>query len=321
VSFSPSRSNDHETAVRAVIVSLAGAALTASEARMLAEGRPAGVILFARNCVDPEQLAALTQAIRTAAADPLLPVLIDQEGGRVMRLKPPAWRSLPPMAAIGALAGRDLEAGLSAARLAGQVIGADLAAVGINVDCAPVLDVAGVDTTPAIGDRSFGGQPELVGCLGSALMAGLEASGVAPVIKHLPGHGRARVDSHLELPVVDVPLGELRARDFVPFRHCRHARLAMTAHLLFPALDAKRPATQPATIIETIIRGEIGFAGILISDDLSMQALAGPLEERAVRAIEAGCDLALYCHGDIVVEPAALARQDAELHRLLEAVA
>lgn len=283
--------------MRAVIVSLAGPRLLDEERDLLGHGQPAGVILFGRNCEDPRQLRGLCDAVRAAAGDPTLPILIDQEGGRVMRLRPPRWRALPAMATIGQLATSDRQAGLEAARLAGALIGGDLAMAGITVDCAPVLDVAGPTTTKAIGDRAFASDPVLVGELGRALMAGLRGAGVAPVIKHLPGHGRGESDSHMELPVVSASLAALRERDFVPFQMCSDAPLAMTAHLLFKVLDAKRPATQSPAIIGEIIRGEIGFAGILISDDLSMEALAGPLEERAALAVAAGCDLALYCHG------------------------
>ncbi|SNB61550.1 beta-N-acetylhexosaminidase [Arboricoccus pini] len=283
--------------MRAVVVSLAGPRLLAEEHDLLGRGQPAGVILFGRNCVDPRQLRELCDAVRIAAGDTDLPILIDQEGGRVMRLRPPRWRPLPAMGTIGRLASVDRQAGLEAARLAGALIGGDLSMAGITVDCAPVLDVSGPTTTKAIGDRAFASDPVLVGELGRALMTGLSSSGVAAVIKHLPGHGRAESDSHMELPVVTASLAALREHDFVPFKMCHDAKLAMTAHLLFKALDADRPATQSPAIISEIIRGEIGFAGILISDDLSMEALSGSLEERASLAVAAGCDLALYCHG------------------------
>lgn len=297
--------------MRAVIVSLSGPELCADEAAMLRSHRTAGVILFARNCVSPDQVAVLCRAIREAAGEPALPVLIDQEGGRVMRLRPPLWRDLPPMRAIGRLAEQDEAAGLEAARLAGRLIGGDLSRAGITVNCAPLLDVAQPGMTNAIGDRAFSADPALVGRLGLALIAGLQAAGVAPVIKHLPGHGRARVDSHLELPRVETGLDALRAVDFVPFLACRQAPIAMTAHLLFTALDQERPATQSPRIVREVIRAELGFEGILLSDDLSMSALAGPLPERAALAIEAGCDLALYCHGVLEESLAILERAPA----------
>jgi beta-N-acetylhexosaminidase len=283
----------------AAIISLAGTSLLEEERLLLEERRPAGVILFARNCRDRRQLRGLVETVRAAVGDPELPVLIDQEGGRVMRLRPPEWRELPSMALIGQVAQREMPSGLEAAGLAGALIAADLREVGITIDCAPVLDVAGEATTTAIGDRSFSGDPELVGALGRALADGLLSGGVLPVMKHLPGHGRAGTDSHLALPRVDVPLDELRRRDFVPFRACRDLPLAMTAHVVYSACDPDHPATVSRRVIADIIRGEIGFSGVLLSDDLSMRALTGPLPERAQAALEAGCDLALYCAGQV----------------------
>lgn len=267
------------------------------ERALLAELPPAGVILFARNCVDPEQLAALTAAVRAAAGDPALPILIDQEGGRVARLRPPHWQALPPMAALGRLETQRPGKGIEAACLAGRVIAADLAAVGITVACAPVLDVGHAYTTSAIGDRAFGTDSGLVGELGRALADGLRAGGVAPVMKHVPGHGRARQDSHALLPRVTEPLDALRGCDFLPFRANAGLPLAMTAHVVYEAVDPAAPATLSARVIGDIIRGEIGFSGVLITDDLGMGALSGPLEDRARAARAAGCDVALYCGG------------------------
>jgi beta-N-acetylhexosaminidase len=285
-------------AVRAAVVALAGTELGEDERLMLRRTPPAGLILFQRNCRDRDQLAALIAEAR-AAAGAALPVLIDQEGGRVMRLRPPVWRPLPAAGRIGLLARRDLPAGEEAARLLGRLIAHDLALVGIDVDCAPVLDVPVPDVHDAIGDRAFAADPLLVARLGRAFIDGLEAGGVLPVIKHLPGHGRARVDSHHALPVIDVSRDELEAVDLVPFRHCRDVPFAMTAHVLLPALDPLRPATQSPVIIGELIRGAIGFEGVLLTDDISMGALEGDLGLRVRRALAAGCDLALHCTGRI----------------------
>lgn len=294
---------------RAVIVGIAGPELAAAERALFLAYPPAGFILFQRNCREPAQLAALTADLRALFPERRVPVLVDQEGGRVTRLKPPHWPSLPAAGRAGALACRDRRAGTEAARLLGRVIAHDLAAAGIDVDCAPCLDVGCAETTAAIGDRAFADDPVLVGELGRAFIAGLGEGGVLPVIKHLPGHGRARTDSHLALPVVDVGLDELERVDLVPFRMCADAPFAMTAHLLFPRLDPDRPATQSPWIIQDVIRGRIGFEGLLLSDDLGMGALTGGMAQRALLALDAGCDLALHCNGDA-----------AELEALLAAV-
>jgi beta-N-acetylhexosaminidase len=292
---------------RAAIVSVAGHALAPEEARLLEATLPAGVILFARNCADREQLRRLTAALRHAAGDPGLPILIDQEGGRVRRLRPPCWLDVPAMGRVGELARRDPPAAREAARLAGALIGGELADAGITVDCAPVLDVAGEGMTAAIGDRAFSADASLVGELGRIFSEALMGAGVLPVIKHLPGHGRARLDSHAALPVVEADLDALRERDFLPFRLCRDLPLGMTAHVVFTSVDPDRPATTSRAVIEQVIRGEIGFAGTLMSDDLGMGALAGTLPERARAALAAGCDIALYCGGDAQEAAAVLA--------------
>lgn len=285
------------SAPRAVIVGLAGTSLTASERELFLAREPAGFILFARNIETPVQVRALTAELRSLQPARPTPVLVDQEGGRVMRLRPPHWPALPAAARLGLLAARDpVAAGEAAVRL-GELIGGELAAVGINVDCAPCLDVARPDTTVAIGDRAFAADPRIVASLGQGLIEGLQAAGVQPVIKHLPGHGRARVDSHAELPVVDAGIDELMAHDIVPFRQCRSAPFAITAHVVYTAIDPHRPATQSARVIAELIRGAIGFEGILLTDDLGMSALRGSVAERALRALEAGCDIALQCSG------------------------
>jgi beta-N-acetylhexosaminidase len=287
---------------RAAIVGIAGPALTADEAALFAVHPPAGVILFRRNVVDPAQLRRLIEALRAA-----LPhgghILVDQEGGRVARLRPPHWRAHPPAAAIGALHAKHRAAGLRAAWLTGALIGLDCAAAGIDVVCAPVLDLRLPATHEAIGDRAFASDPEAVAALGRAMAEGLLAAGMQPVGKHAPGHGRAQVDSHLALPVVqDTDL----SADLVPFARNADLPWMLTAHILFPALDARRPATLSPRIVADVIRGRIGFAGVLASDDLAMQALEGTPAERATAALAAGCDIALYCPGDAAGNAAVL---------------
>lgn len=315
------------SAPRAAIVGIAGPELGPEERDLLRALPPAGVILFRRNCVDRAQLRDLTDALRDLVPDRLLPIFVDQEGGRVMRLAPPHWRPLPPAGAIGRLTLADREAGREAAWLQGRLIAHDLREVGIDVACAPVLDVAGAGMTDAIGDRSFGADPALVAELAAAFVAGLVAGGVAPVIKHVPGHGRALVDSHCTLPVVPVAASELMACDLVPFRSLREAPFAMTAHVVYPELDPLHAATVSRRVIARVIRGELGIQGLLLSDDLAMEALAGDPAQRARAALEAGCDLALYCTGRLeetraVLEaapplaPSLLARLEGSLHAL-----
>ena len=255
---------------------------------------PAGIILFRRNIDTPAQLRALTAALR-AVLPPGAAMLVDQEGGRVARLRPPHWPAHPPAAVIGDLHGRDPSAGLRAAWLTGALIGLDCAEAGIDVVCAPVLDLRLPETTPAIGDRAYAADPQAVAALGRAMAEGLLAAGVQPVGKHAPGHGRATVDSHLALPVVDG--GDLTA-DLAPFAANADLGWMLTSHILYPALDPGRPATLSPVIVERILRGRIGFAGVLASDDLAMHALAGTPAERALACLAAGCDVALYCPGD-----------------------
>ncbi|WP_027134691.1 beta-N-acetylhexosaminidase [Geminicoccus roseus] len=281
------------------VLGIDGTELTDEERDFLRETPPAGVILFARNIADRDQLRRLTDAIRTAASPARPLVFIDQEGGRVMRLRPPVWRSLPAMARIGELCLGNPGAADLAAEAVGRLIGADLAEAGIDVACAPVLDVAAPGLTEAIGSRAFSGDPEVVSRLGRKVADGLLAAGILPVIKHLPGHGRALVDSHMGLPVVEAGRDDLAARDFRPFQALADLPIGMTAHILFRAIDPDRPATLSARVIEDVIRGEIGFAGLLLSDDLGMGALSGGLAGRASDCLAAGCDLALACSGRI----------------------
>jgi beta-N-acetylhexosaminidase len=285
-------------AIKPVIFGLSGPGLSAAERAFFASCRPIGFILFARNCRDPVQLKALVAELR-AFAGPQALVLIDQEGGRVQRLGPPHWDPRPAAARFGELYARDAHAATSAVRDHARLIGAELADLGIDVDCWPVLDVPGAGSHEVIGDRAFGRSAEMVAILGRAAAAGLLASGVLPVLKHMPGHGRAGADSHRELPIVLAAHGELAARDFIPFKALADMPLAMTAHVLYRALDDRHPATTSKAIIEGVIRREIGFGGVLITDDIGMAALAGPLPERGLAALGAGCDLVLHCSGNI----------------------
>jgi beta-N-acetylhexosaminidase len=288
---------------RAAIVGIAGLALGAEEAALFQALPPVGVILFRRNVADPAQLRALTRSLRAVLPEGA-PILVDQEGGRVARLRPPHWRAHPPASAIGALHARDARAGLRAAWLTGALIGLDCASVGIDVACAPVLDLRLPGMHEVIGDRSFGPEPERVAALGRAMAGGLLAAGVQPVGKHAPGHGRARVDSHLALPVVDdTDLTD----DIYPFSRNSDLPWMLTAHITYRALDPEQPATLSPRVIAEVIRGRIGFAGVLASDDLAMEALSGAPAERTVAALGAGCDVALYCPGDATGNAAVLA--------------
>ncbi len=283
----------------AAVFGCSGPELTAAERIFFHDADPFGFILFARNCRTPGQVRALTHALRDAVGRSGAPVLIDQEGGRVARLRPPHWRDAPPPAVFGRLAETNMAAAREAAHLNYRLMGAELSGLGITVDCAPVLDVPGPDADPIIGERAFGAAPETVAALGRAAVEGLLAGGVLAVIKHIPGHGRALVDSHKALPVVDASWDELQRLDFAPFRALRDAPWAMTAHVAFGAVDPENPATMSGRVIEKVIRGEIGFAGVLISDDLEMKALSGGMGARARAALNAGCDLVLHCNGTV----------------------
>ena len=282
--------------VSAFICGCAGPSLSAWEWRFFRERQPWGLILFKRNVEDPAQLTALTSSFREAVGRRDAPVLVDQEGGRVQRLGPPHWPVYPSAASY--LAAGSVEGAAKVVRLTAQLMAHDLLAVGINVDCLPVLDITYSDSHRVIGDRSYGSDPAAIAQLGRAAADGLLAAGVLPVMKHLPGHGRARCDSHLELPVVDAPLKDLEAADFAPFIANADLPIGMSAHVVYPALDAERPATISPIIIEEIIRKRIGFEGLLVSDDLSMQALSGTLSERAEAALSAGIDVVLHCNGE-----------------------
>ncbi|MGE0117592.1 MAG: beta-N-acetylhexosaminidase [Dongiaceae bacterium] len=282
----------------AVIFGCAGPTLMESEYTFFRDVDPLGFILFQRNCESPDQVRSLVRDLRGSVGRPEAPVLIDQEGGRVARLRPPTWRAAPAPGRIAAIATRDRTLALEAARLNASLMGRELAGLGITVDCAPVLDlhVSGAHAG-VVGDRALGSDPDLVSALGRAICDGLLAGGVDPVIKHMPGHGRALVDSHHDLPRVEASLDELRQTDFVPFRRLADMRWGMTAHVVYAAIDSERPATTSSKVIAEIIRGEIGFDGLLVTDDLSMRALQGDLADRTRRALSAGCDLALHCTG------------------------
>ncbi|HLI65734.1 MAG TPA: beta-N-acetylhexosaminidase [Caulobacteraceae bacterium] len=278
---------------RACIFGCAGPALAAGEAAFFRDADPWGFILFRRNVETPDQARALVDALRTAVGR-RAPVLIDQEGGRVARLRPPHWPAYPPGRAYGRL---QPALGEEIARLGARMIAADLAALGVDVDCLPVADTPVPGANDVIGDRAYAEDPAAIARLARAAADGLLAGGVLPVVKHMPGHGRARADSHEALPVVEASRAELE-RDFAPFRALADLPAGMTAHVVYTALDPAAPATTSARVIGETIRGDIGFQGLLLSDDLSMNALSGSLGERARAALAAGCDLALHCNGD-----------------------
>ncbi|HEX3432378.1 MAG TPA: beta-N-acetylhexosaminidase [Rhizomicrobium sp.] len=296
-----------------------GPELTPDERRFFAEARPWGFIVFGRNIVDRDQLRALIAALRECVEDENAAVLIDQEGGRVARLSPPHWRERPSAARFGALHEASQELAREAAYLNARLMAKDLADLGITVDCAPVLDLPLDGADAVIGDRAFGSDPAVVIDLGRVVLEGMLDGGVLPVMKHVPGHGRATVDSHKVLPRVTVSLDELSASDFVPFRSLNQCPLAMTAHVVFDAIDPQRPATTSPKVIRDVIRGEIGFEGALISDDISMGALKGPVSVRTKAALFAGCDLVLHCNGSMEemkqVASEAMPLQDAWLKR------
>ncbi len=281
---------------RAVIFGCAGLRLEPAEYDFFRASNPLGFILFARNCDSPGQLSRLVADLRSAVDRPDAPILIDQEGGRVIRMGAPHWRRPPAAGAIGALAERDRAVGCRAAWLNARLIAADLCHVGIDVCCLPVLDMHLARASSVVGDRAFSADIESVAELGRAAAEGLLAGGVLPVIKHIPGHGRATSDSHHALPKVDASVRELESSDFLPFRALNDMPIGLTAHVCYQALDADLPGTLSAKVIAAAIRGSIAFDGLLLSDDLSMQALSGTLGERAEAALAAGCDVALHCN-------------------------
>lgn len=291
----------------AIILGVAGERLSPDERRFFADSDPLGFVLFRRNCVGREQVRALVQELREVVGRADAPVLIDQEGGRVVRLRPPEWRAYPAAAAIASLSD---PAAREAAWLSARLIAGDLAELGVTVDAAPVLDLPTQGADPIIGDRAWGTDPARVASLGRAVCEGLLEGSVLPIIKHIPGHGKARDDSHKALPHVDDARAVLSREDFAPFRALADMPWAMTAHIVYTAIDDTAPATLSPTVIASVIRGEIGFDGVLVSDDVSMGALSGDFAERTRRALDAGVDLVLHCNGDMteMQEIAAAAR-------------
>jgi beta-N-acetylhexosaminidase len=279
----------------AVIFGCAGERLAATEARFFAAANPVGFILFRRNCRAPDQVRGLVESLRDCLGRAEAPVLIDQEGGRVARLGPPAWRRYPAAGVIAALPDPLAQ---EAARLGARLIADDLERLGISVACLPVLDLPVDGADPVIGDRAYGSDPARVAALGRAVCDGLLEGGVLPVLKHIPGHGRAAIDSHFALPAVAASQAALSQTDFAPFRALAAMPWAMTAHIIYMTVDRAAPASLSPRIIGEVIRTEIGFDGVLVSDDLSMRALSGSLGERARLALAAGCDLVLHCNGD-----------------------
>jgi beta-N-acetylhexosaminidase len=284
---------------RAFITGVSGTELTAAEREFIRGERPWGFILFKRNVATPAQVAALVAELRAVANAPDAPVLIDQEGGRVQRLGPPHWPAYPPGAVFSTLYDTDSALGLTAARLSARLIAADLADLGITVDCLPLADVPVAGADGVIGNRAYGTEPGKVAAIARAVTEGLEQGGVLPVLKHIPGHGRATADTHFKLPTVDTPRDELERTDFAAFKPLADLPMAMTAHVVFSAVDPAHPATTSATMIAQVIRGVIGFQGLLMSDDVSMNALSGNIAERTRAIFAAGCDMALHCNGNI----------------------
>jgi beta-N-acetylhexosaminidase len=283
---------------RAFITGIAGATLSGAEFSFLRQAEPWGLVLFKRNIETPAQVSSLTASFREALGRNA-PVLVDQEGGRVQRLGPPHWPAYPPGAAYGRVYDRDAGAGMRAAHLGARLMAADLVAVGIDVDCLPIADVPVAGANSVIGDRAYGESADKVAALARAIADGLLAGGVLPVLKHIPGHGRATADSHGELPVVETDRATLDATDFAAFRPLFDLPLGMTAHVVYSAIDPIAPATTSVTLVHDVIRDGLGFRGLLMSDDISMGALTGSTEARSRAAIAAGCDLVLHCNGDL----------------------
>lgn len=275
-----------------------GQSFTADEMAFFRRERPWGFILFARNISEPAQVADLCAEFRQLVGNPHAPILIDQEGGRVQRLRPPHWARYPPGDTIGQIYLRNQQNGLRAAWILSRLHAFDLLKLGINVNCLPVLDVAFPSAHEAIGDRAYGRDASMVASLGRAACDGLLAGGVKPVVKHMPGHGRSKADSHHQLPRVEAPLAELEAVDFVPFVALADIPMAMTAHIVYAAVDPVNPATTSSVVISQIIRQKIGFQGLLLSDDVSMNALSGDCGERCKAIFAAGCDIVLHCNAD-----------------------
>ena len=286
-------------APRAVVFGCSGTVLGEAERRFFEESRPLGFILFGRNIASAGQVRTLAADLRRAVSRPDAPILVDQEGGRVQRIGPPRWPRRPAMRVFGKAMALDPEGAVACARLNAELISADLRALGIDVNCAPVLDLDLPGGHDVIGDRAFSGDPEVVAALGRAVSEGLMSGGVVPVVKHLPGHGRAAVDSHVGLPRVRAPLELLSATDFAPFAALADAVAGMTAHVVYEAIDGSGPASASRAVIAQTVRRDIGFNGLLFSDDICMGALSGRPQERVAAVLEAGCDVALHCNGNL----------------------
>lgn len=300
------------TESKAMILGCAGKSLSREEVRFYRGECPWGFILFARNVSEPEQIRDLVAEMRDCVGRDDAPVFIDQEGGRVQRLRPPLAPDYPAAAALGALWQDDREAGERAAWLLARLHAFDLVRYGISADCLPVLDVPIEGASDVIGARAYGGTPQAVSALGRATAEGLMSGGVLPVMKHIPGHGRASADTHFELPIVDAPLADLQHQDFAPFRELADLPAAMTAHVVYTAVDPSNPATTSGRVVEEIIRGEIGFEGLLVSDDTSMKALSGDFPSRAAAILAAGVDIVLHCNG-VMEEMAGIASRTTAL--------
>ncbi len=285
--------------IRAFITGVSGLELNADEREFIRAERPWGFILFKRNIETPDQVTHLVQKLRKVVGEADAPVLIDQEGGRVQRLGPPHWPVYPPGAVFDTLYDINPALGLTAALLSSRLIAADLSDLGITVDCLPLADVPVAGADAVIGNRAYGTEPGKVAAIARAVTEGLEQGGVLPVLKHIPGHGRATADTHFRLPEVDTSKKELERTDFAAFQPLADLPMAMTAHVVFSALDPAHPATTSATIIEQVIRGVIGFQGLLMSDDVSMNALSGSIAERTRAIFAAGCDVVLHCNGKL----------------------
>ncbi len=285
------------SSIKPVLLGCAGTKLTDEEASFFASANPFGFILFARNVQTPEQVRALTASLRRAVGREDAPVFVDQEGGRVARLRPPHWPSQPAAGDIGNLYAQDKKAGREAMRVQAETTARFLREVGIDGNCAPVLDLSVSGASPIMGDRTLSADPEAVAELGRIAVQTYLANGVMPVIKHMPGHGRVKVDPHEVLPFVDTEAQILEAWDFVPFRLLNDAPIGMNCHVVFRELDPQNPVSLSRRVHDKILRGKIGFKGLIFSDDLAMKALDLPLAERGKRALEAGADVVLYCPG------------------------
>ena len=284
--------------IKSFICGCEGLTLGPDEKALFREHQPWGFILFARNIESPSQVSELTASLREAVSRDEVPILVDQEGGRVRRMRPPEWADYPSGCQFGRLYQKSREAGLRLAWLQSRLMAIDLGRCGINVDCLPVLDVPVPGSHEIIGDRAYSENPEIVAEIGRKAAEGLLDGGVLPIVKHIPGHGRAGADSHEALPEVDASLELLESRDFLPFKLLNDMPMAMTAHVVYTSIDDESPATTSAKVINEIIRGYIGFDGLLMSDDLSMNALSGDYSQRAKSAFEAGCDVVLHCNGN-----------------------